>query len=59
MVGVLRCLKPVLDKVVDFKIPLDDNLYRECEELDVHVNEAREFVEKWSTKMSRIHSVSS
>ncbi|GAU11660.1 hypothetical protein TSUD_334730 [Trifolium subterraneum] len=56
MVGVLRCLKPVLDNVVDCKIPLDDNLYRECEELDVHVNEAREFVEKWSPKMSRIHS---
>ncbi|CAJ2632978.1 unnamed protein product [Trifolium pratense] len=57
MVGVLRCLKPVLDNVVDCEIPLDDNLYKECEELDVHVNKAREFVEKWSPKMSRIHSV--
>lgn len=58
MVAALRCLKPVLDDVVDYKIPLDENPYRECDELDIQVNEAREFVEKWSPKTSRIHSVS-
>lgn len=57
MVAALRCLKPVLDDVVDYKIPLDENPYRECDELDIQVNEAREFVEKWSSKSSRIHSV--
>ncbi|KEH23933.1 armadillo/beta-catenin repeat protein [Medicago truncatula] len=57
MVAALRCLKPVLDDVVDYKIPLDENPYRECDELDIQVNEAREFVEKWSPKTSRIHSV--
>lgn len=59
MVGVLKCLKPVLDDVVDCQIPLDENLYKECEELDMQVNEAREFIEKWGPKMSKIHSVSS
>ncbi|XP_058766495.1 U-box domain-containing protein 3-like isoform X3 [Vicia villosa] len=59
MVSVLRCLKPVLDDVFDYKVPLDENLYRECEELDRQVNEAREFVENWSPKTSRVHSVSS
>uniref|UniRef100_I1N9R5 RING-type E3 ubiquitin transferase n=1 Tax=Glycine max TaxID=3847 RepID=I1N9R5_SOYBN len=57
MVGVLKRLKPVLDDIVDFKIPLDENLHRECEELDMQVNEAREFIEKLGPKMSRIHSV--
>ncbi|XP_004493781.2 U-box domain-containing protein 3 [Cicer arietinum] len=57
MVGVLKCLKPVLDDVVDYKIPLDKNLYRECEELNMQVNEAMEFIEKRSPKMSRIHNV--
>ncbi|KAH1070307.1 hypothetical protein GLYMA_03G163900v4 [Glycine max] len=57
MVCVLKHLKPVLDDIVDFKIPFDENLHRECEELDMRVNEAREFIEKWGPKMSRIHSV--
>ncbi|KAK7245361.1 hypothetical protein RIF29_40201 [Crotalaria pallida] len=57
MVGVLKRLKPVLDDVVDYKIPLDENLYTECEELDTHVNEAREFIEKMSSKMSKIRRV--
>ena len=58
MAGVLKRLKPVLDDVADYKILLEENLYRECEELDMLVNEAREFIEKWSPKMSKIHSVS-
>ncbi|TKY62354.1 U-box domain-containing protein 3 [Spatholobus suberectus] len=57
MVGVLKRLKPVFDDIVDYKIPLDENLYRECEELDMQVNEAREFIEKWGPNMSKIHSV--
>ena len=58
MVSLLKLLKPVLDDVVDDKIPSDDGLYKECEELDIIVNEAREFVESWSLKMSKICSVS-
>ncbi|PSR94875.1 U-box domain-containing protein [Actinidia chinensis var. chinensis] len=57
MVSLLKLLKPVLDDVVDDKIPSDDGLYKECEELDIIVNEAREFVESWSLKMSKICSV--
>ncbi|XP_014514237.1 U-box domain-containing protein 3 [Vigna radiata var. radiata] len=57
MVGVLKRLKPVLDDVMDHQIPSDVNLCKECEELDKRVNEARDFIEKWSPKMSRIHSV--
>lgn len=57
MVGVLKSLKPVLDDVVDYKIPLDEHLCRECEELDMQVNEAREFIETWSPKMSKFHGV--
>lgn len=59
MVGVLKRLKPVLDDVMDYKIPLDENLCKKCEELDIRVNEARDFIEKWGPKMSKIHSVSS
>ncbi|XP_020212179.1 U-box domain-containing protein 3 isoform X2 [Cajanus cajan] len=57
MVGVLKRLKPMLNDIVDNKITLDENLYRECEELDMWVNETREFIEKWGPKMSKIHSV--
>ncbi|KAJ1417466.1 Zinc finger, RING/FYVE/PHD-type [Sesbania bispinosa] len=57
MVGVLKRLKPVLDDVMDYKIPLDENLCKECEELDIRINEARDFIEKWGPKMSKIHSV--
>ncbi|XP_044503591.1 U-box domain-containing protein 3-like isoform X2 [Mangifera indica] len=55
--GVLKLLKPLLDEVVDYKIPSDEILNKECEELDMAVNEAREFMEKWSPKMSKICSV--
>lgn len=57
MAGALKLLKPLLDEVVDFKIPLDEVLNKECEELDMVVNEAREFMENWSPKMSKIFSV--
>ncbi|XWS76246.1 hypothetical protein CRYUN_Cryun01aG0158900 [Craigia yunnanensis] len=57
MVGVLKLLKPLLDDVVDCEIPPDEILYKECEELDMLVNEAREFMENWCPKMSKIHRV--
>ncbi|CAJ1968172.1 unnamed protein product [Sphenostylis stenocarpa] len=57
MIGVLKRLKPVLDDVMDHQIPSDVNLCKECEELDTRVNEARDFIERWSPKMSKIHSV--
>ncbi|XAR58645.1 Ubiquitin--protein ligase [Bertholletia excelsa] len=55
--SLLKLLKSVLDDVVDCKIPSDEVLCKECEELDMAVNEAREFVENWSLKMSQLCSV--
>ncbi|CAL1357043.1 unnamed protein product [Linum trigynum] len=57
MVMVLKYLKPVLDEVVDHDLTSTEILYQECEELDAAVNEAREFIENWSPKMSKILSV--
>lgn len=54
MASCLKHLKPLLDNVLDSKIPTDDTVCKECEELDTAVNEAREFLEKWSSKMSKI-----
>ncbi|KAK9140537.1 hypothetical protein Scep_010218 [Stephania cephalantha] len=57
MVGSLKLLKPVLDEIIDSKILLDKILGKEIEELDVAVNDARDFMEKWNPKMSKIWSV--
>lgn len=57
LVGALKLLKAVLDEVVDYKIPSDEILCKECEELDITVNETREFIENWSPKVSKICSV--
>ncbi|OVA02389.1 Armadillo [Macleaya cordata] len=57
MVGILKLLKPVLDEVIDSAVHLDEKLVKELEELDIVVNEAREFMEKWCPKMSKIYSV--
>lgn len=54
---MLKHLKPILDEVDDDKVHSDGNLWRECEVLDISVNAAREFMERWSPKMSRILSV--
>ncbi|KAI3449783.1 hypothetical protein Pfo_006448 [Paulownia fortunei] len=54
LASLLKHLKPVLDDVTDHKAPQDEALFKECEELDLAVNEAREFLEKWSPKMSKI-----
>lgn len=58
LVGALKLLKAVLDEVVDYKIPSDEILCKECEELDTAINETREFMENWSPKMSKLCSVS-
>ena len=55
---VLKHLKLVLDDVVSLKLSSDELLYRECESLDIAVNDAREFIENWCPKMSKICSVS-
>lgn len=55
--GVLKLLKPFLDEVLDSGIDSDEILCKECEELDMAVNMAREFMEDWSPKMSKICSV--
>lgn len=54
----LKLLKLILDNVVESKVSSDEILCKECEKLDVAVNEAREFMENWSPKMSKICSVS-
>lgn len=55
---LLKLLKPLLDEVVDCKLPSDECLNRECEDLDVLVNQAREFLEGWSPKFSKLFGVS-
>nr|XP_023907556.1 U-box domain-containing protein 3 [Quercus suber]XP_023907557.1 U-box domain-containing protein 3 [Quercus suber] len=57
LVNALKLLKAVLDEVVDYKIPSDEILCKECEELDTAINETREFMENWSPKMSKLCSV--
>ncbi|KAF6154779.1 hypothetical protein GIB67_032391 [Kingdonia uniflora] len=57
MVGILKLLKPVLDEVCNSEIVLNEILVKEIEELDVIVNEARDFREKWSPKASKIWNV--
>lgn len=58
VVLLLKLLKPWLDEVVDCKIPSDDCLNRACEDLDSVVNQAREFLEDWSPKLSKLFGVS-
>lgn len=58
IVGILKLLRPVVDQVFDPKLPFDEHLMKELEELDVAVNEARELVEKGPQRMSKIYTVS-
>lgn len=51
---LLKLLKPVLDDVAQQKAPSDETICRQCEELDVAINEARELLEEWSPKKSKI-----
>uniref|UniRef100_A0A1J3HP23 RING-type E3 ubiquitin transferase n=1 Tax=Noccaea caerulescens TaxID=107243 RepID=A0A1J3HP23_NOCCA len=57
VVFLLKLLKPLLDEVVDCKIPSDDGLDKACEDLDSVVNQAREFLEDWSPKLSKLFGV--
>ena len=59
LVVVLKLLKVVLDDVISLKLSSDELFYSECESLDTAVNEAREFIENWCPKTSKICSVSS
>lgn len=56
--SMLKLLKPTLDDVVDTRVPSDETVCRECEEMDTAINEAREFLENYSPKKSKILSVS-
>lgn len=58
MATMLKYLKPVLDEIDDEKLALEETLWKECENLDIYINAAREFVERWSPKMSKLLSVS-
>lgn len=51
---LLKLLKPVLDDITEQKAPSDETICRQCEELDVAINEARELLEEWSPKKSKI-----
>lgn len=57
MATMLKHMKPILDEIDYDMIPSDENLQKVCEGLDISVNAAREFVEQWSPKMSRILTV--
>ncbi|CAH8381604.1 unnamed protein product [Eruca vesicaria subsp. sativa] len=58
VVHLLKLLKPFLDEVVDCKTTLDDDcLNSACEDLDSVVNQAREFLEDWSPKLSKLFGV--
>ncbi|XP_010516017.1 PREDICTED: U-box domain-containing protein 3-like [Camelina sativa] len=57
MVLLLKLLKPLLDGVVDCKIPSDGCLNKGCEDLDSVVNQARELLEDWSPKLSKLFGV--
>ncbi|KAL8138931.1 hypothetical protein V2J09_004932 [Rumex salicifolius] len=57
MAVLMKHLKPYLDEVVDGINSLDVDLLNESEKLDIYINEAREYMEKWSPKASKILSV--
>ncbi|CAF2111776.1 unnamed protein product [Brassica oleracea var. botrytis] len=58
VVHLLNLLKPFLDEVVDCKTPPDDDcLNSACEDLDSVVNQAREFLEDCSPKLSKLFGV--
>ncbi|KAL6564093.1 hypothetical protein OROHE_005333 [Orobanche hederae] len=54
LVYILKHLKPVLDDFVYDGTSQDEALSKECEELDIAINEAREFLEKWSPRTSKL-----
>ncbi|KAL8170341.1 hypothetical protein V2J09_022145 [Rumex salicifolius] len=57
MAVLMRHLNPFLNEIVHEKIIHDQTLLKECEKLDVDVNQIRECIEMWSPKASIILSV--
>ncbi|CAI9300705.1 unnamed protein product [Lactuca saligna] len=55
--GSLKLFKRILDNIDDTHIHSDEILHKEFEELDVAVNEAREFIENWGFHSSKICGV--
>lgn len=53
----LKLFKRILDNIDEANIHSDEILCKEFEELDVAVNEAREFIENWGFHMSKICGV--
>ncbi|KAD6120071.1 hypothetical protein E3N88_11342 [Mikania micrantha] len=53
----LKLFKRVLDNIDGSCIQSDEVLCKEFEELDVAVNEAREFIENWNSHISKIYAV--
>ncbi|KAK9704809.1 hypothetical protein RND81_07G012800 [Saponaria officinalis] len=54
---LLKHLISLLDNIDDENIPSDSKFWKACEDLDIFVNAARDFIEQWSPKMSKILSV--
>ena len=55
--GSLKLFKRILDNIDDSQIHSDEILQKMFEELDVAVNEAREFIENWGFHSSKIYGV--
>ncbi|KAL4190320.1 hypothetical protein AMTRI_Chr07g24140 [Amborella trichopoda] len=55
--NLLKLLKTVLDEALDFDKHSEEALLRVLEDLDVLVNEAREFLESWHPKKSKLCTV--
>lgn len=55
--GSLKLFKRILDSIDDTHILSDEILHKEFEELDLAVNEAREFIENWGFHSSKICGV--
>ncbi|KAL9242982.1 hypothetical protein vseg_016927 [Gypsophila vaccaria] len=54
---LLKHLFSLLDNIDDENIPSDSKFWKACEDLDISVNAARDYIEQWSPKMSKILSV--
>lgn len=57
LANLLKLFKRILDNIGDAHIHSDEILFKEFEELDLAVNEAREFIENWGFHMSKIHGI--
>lgn len=54
---LLKLFKRILDNIDESHIHSDEILFKEFEELDLAVNEAREFIENWGFHMSKIYGI--